>query len=132
MRESNFYVYIMSSLLRTLYTGVTNNLERRIVEHRKGNKSSSFTARYNVNRLVYFEPLSEIYEAIVREKQIKQLTRKRKIKLIESLNPDWKDLSQEWDRAPLPLSQSDQTGILRAAATRENDTIERARKRRSD
>jgi putative endonuclease len=99
MRESSFYVYIMSSLSRTLYAGVTNDLERRMAEHKERKRPSSFTARYNVSRLVYFEPLSDINAAIAREKEIKRLTRKRKIKLIESLNPNWKDLSQEWDKA---------------------------------
>ena len=96
MRESSFYVYIMSSLSRTLYTGVTNDLERRVAEHKQRKGPSSFTARYNVGRLVYFELLDDINAAIVREKEIKRLTRKRKIGLIESLNPDWKDFSLEW------------------------------------
>jgi putative endonuclease len=102
MGESSFYVYIMSSLSRTLYTGVTNDLERRAAEHKEGKGPGSFTARYNVNRLVYFEAFGDINEAITREKEIKRLTRKRKIRLIESLNPNWKDLSKEWDKAALP------------------------------
>ena len=85
----------MSSLSRTLYTGVTNNLERRVAEHKAGRTPGSFTARYNVTRLVYCEAFGDVNEAIAREKEIKQLTRKRKINLIEALNPDWKDLSQE-------------------------------------
>jgi putative endonuclease len=86
----------MSSVSRTLYTGVTNHLERRVAEHKQG-KPGSFTVRYNVNRLAYFEQFGDIGEAIAREKEIKKLTRKQKIKLIESLNPDWKDLSLECD-----------------------------------
>jgi putative endonuclease len=95
MRERNFYVYIMSSPSRTLYTGVTNDLGLRISEHKEAKLPGSFTARYRVSRLVYFEHFGDIGEAIAREKEIKLLTRKRKIKLIESMNPNWKDLSEE-------------------------------------
>ena len=94
MRDRNYYVYIMSSLSLTLYVGVTNDLERRTQEHKAGTPGS-FTARYNVNRLVYFEEFSEIDQAIAREKEIKQMTRIRKIAMIESLNPEWRDLSEE-------------------------------------
>ena len=93
MRSKTYCVYLMSSLSRTLYTGVTNNLERRVEEHRNG-APGSFTARYHVTRLVYFEEFGEITEAIAREKKIKKMTRKSKIKLIESMNRDWKDLSE--------------------------------------
>jgi len=111
MRERSFYVYIMSSPSRTLYTGVTNDLERRVAEHKEGKKPGSFTARYKVNRLTYFEQLGDISEAIAREKEIKLLTRKRKIKLIESINPEWKDLSRQWEEPP------PESGILRARQT---------------
>ncbi len=94
MRRRNYYVYIMSSLSRTLYTGVTNDLERRVGEHKEG-KPGSFTSRYKVNRLVYFEEFSDINQAIAREKEIKSMTRRQKIKLIESINPEWRELSQE-------------------------------------
>ncbi len=114
MGDRACFVYIMSSLSRTLYTGVTNHLERRAFEHKEG-QPGSFTARYHVNRLVYFEEFGDINQAITREKEIKRLTRRRKIKLIESMNPDWRDLSlQSVDPAPEP-------GIPRAAATRGND-----------
>ena len=75
-----------------LYTGVTNNLERRILEH-KSKTSSSFTKRYNVDQLVYFECGDDINAAIAREKQIKAGSRQDKIELIDSMNPEWKDLS---------------------------------------
>ena len=94
MRRRNSYVYIMSSLSRTLYAGVTNDLEPRVGEHKEG-KPGSFTARYNVNRLVYFEEFSDINQAIAREKEIKSMTRRQKMKLVESINPEWRDLSQE-------------------------------------
>jgi len=91
----NYYVYIMASKSRTLYTGVTNNLERRVLEHRR-KLLRGFTARYNINRLVHFEVFGEILAAIAREKQIKSWGRMKKIALIESTNRDWKDLSATW------------------------------------
>jgi putative endonuclease len=93
MRHRTYAVYIMSSLSRTLYAGVTNNLERRVFEH-KERRQGSLTARYNLNRLVYFEEFSDINPAITREKEIKSMTRRRKIRWIESMHPQWRDLSQ--------------------------------------
>ncbi len=93
MYDRTYHVYIMSSLSRTLYTGVTNDLERRAREHKAGTPGS-FTARYNVNRLVYFEEFGDVTEALAREKEIKRMTRARKIELIELKNPQWKDLSE--------------------------------------
>jgi putative endonuclease len=90
-----YYVYIMASASRTLYTGVTNNLERRVVEHRD-KLHEGFTAQYNINRLVYFEVFGDVRAAINREKQIKGWTRIKKMALIESLNRDWKNLSDGW------------------------------------
>ena len=98
MDMRTYYEYIMGSVSRTLYTGVTNNLERRVFEHKQG-QPRSFTARYNVNRLVHFEEFGDINQAIDREKEIKRLTRRRKIKLIDSQNPDWCDLSLKWQRS---------------------------------
>lgn len=91
-----YHVYIMSSLSRTLYTGITNNLERRVFEHKRA-QPGSFTARYNVNQLVYFEEFGDINQAITREKEVKRMTRRRKIELIDSVNPDWRDLSLAWE-----------------------------------
>jgi putative endonuclease len=92
----DYHVYIVASKRNgTLYTGVTNDLERRIYEH-KNKLVPGFTSRYDVNLLVYFESCPSIQVAIEREKQIKGWTRKRKLALIESVNPDWKDLSEEW------------------------------------
>ncbi|HHE31116.1 MAG TPA: GIY-YIG nuclease family protein [Chlorobaculum parvum] len=92
----NYYVYILASKRNgTLYTGVTNDLERRIYEH-KNKLVPGFTSRYEVNKLVYFETCLEIQGAIIREKQIKGWTRKRKLALIEAANPEWKDLATEW------------------------------------
>ncbi|MDR3600288.1 MAG: GIY-YIG nuclease family protein, partial [Desulfosporosinus sp.] len=88
-----YYVYILTNWLnRVLYTGVSNNLERRLYEHK--NKSvKGFTEKYNVNKLVYFDSTTDIKAAIAREKQIKGWTRNKKNALIESINPQWNDLS---------------------------------------
>jgi len=91
----NYYVYIMASASRTLYTGVSNNLERRVSEHQL-KLIPGFTSRYNINRLVYYEVFGDIRAAIVREKQIKGWRRTKKVALIESHNRDWKDLSDGW------------------------------------
>ncbi|NLK52768.1 MAG: GIY-YIG nuclease family protein [Syntrophomonadaceae bacterium] len=87
-----YYVYIMTNYSnKVLYTGVTNNLERRVYEHR--NKLiSGFTEKYNVNKLIYYESTTDVKAAITREKQIKGWTRQKKINLIESMNPKWMDL----------------------------------------
>jgi putative endonuclease len=89
---SAYHVYILSNPSRTLYIGVTNHLARRIYEHKEG-RGSDFTTRYKVDLLVYCEAFEQIRDAILREKQLKGWTRVKKIALIESLNPDWKDLS---------------------------------------
>ena len=94
MRERTFFVYIVASLSRVIYVGVTNDLERRIAEHRE-KAISGFTARYNVTRLVYFEQYDRASEAIAREKQLKRWTRAKKIALIEKNNLTWSDLSGE-------------------------------------
>jgi len=92
---AEYYVYIMTNATRTLYTGVTNNLYRRVYEH-KEKLVPGFTKRYNINYLVYVESTNDVIAAITREKQIKGWTRAKKISLIESSNPDWRDLSLDW------------------------------------
>src|SRR5574340_1071620 len=94
MRRSGF-VYIMTNRSRTLYTGVTSNLEKRVWEHKNG-LFQGFTTRYHIDRLVYYEEFSDIRSAIDREKRIKGMTRLKKFALIISMNPEWKDLSEEW------------------------------------
>lgn len=88
----NYYVYILASNSGTLYIWVTNNLERRISEH-KNWLIEWFTKKYNCKKLVYYEDTNNVNSAIEREKQLKWLTRKKKEELIKSLNPTWKDLS---------------------------------------
>ena len=90
------YVYILTNYNKTvLYTGVTNNLQRRLYENRIG-INDSFTKRYHVYYLVYYETISNIKDAIHREKSIKGFSRNKKEVLINSINPEWKDLSKEW------------------------------------
>ena len=93
--EHSFFVYIMSNRSKTLYTGVTNNLSRRVWEHKRGT-GSEFCKHYKLDRLVYAERFRYVNNAIAREKQIKGWLRIRKIALIVSQNPTWSDLSAEW------------------------------------
>jgi len=98
MREHNYYVYIMIDYRQgTLYVGVTNDLARRVQEH-KLKVADGFTKKYGLTRLVYFEHTGQIMSAIEREKQIKGWLRRKKIELIESTNPSWRDLSKDWDQ----------------------------------
>ena len=90
-----YYVYIITNRSKTLYTGVTNNLERRTWEHKQG-IGSWFASRYKINRLVWFERFGDIRSAIDREKEIKGWLRIKKVQLIVSENPTWRDLSAEW------------------------------------
>src|SRR5574337_844592 len=85
----------MTNRSRTLYTGVTNDLERRVYEHKR-KLVPGFTARYRITRLVYFEVTQDVQAAIAREKEIKGWLRAKKIALLESVNPEWKDLSLGW------------------------------------
>jgi len=94
-RERTYYVYILSSLSGTLYTGITNSIFNRVIQHRN-KETPGFTSKYDVNRLVYYETFSYVLNAIAREKQIKGWTRKKKIALIESMNPKWEDLAKGW------------------------------------
>ena len=90
-----YFVYIMTNRSKTLYVGVTNNLMRRVREHKTG-VGSGFTAKYKLDRLVYFERFEDVRNAIEREKRIKGWLRIKKVALVVSLNPSWKDLSEEW------------------------------------
>ncbi len=90
-----FYVYILSSHSGTLYVGVTSDLLRRLAEHREKLRPG-FTSRYDVTRLVYVETFPDGSSAITREKQIKGWRREKKVALVKSMNPEWRDLSREW------------------------------------
>jgi len=94
-RAETFFVYIMASRSRVLYVGVTRDLDRRVFEHRLGCRPG-FTKRFCVTRLVYFESTPDVRSAIAREKQIKGWSRSRKLELINSTNPEWRDLTVSW------------------------------------
>jgi putative endonuclease len=101
-REYRFYTYILGSISGTLYIGMTNNIEKRVWQHRH-HEFPGFTAKYGVDRLFYVESFDDVRNAINREKQLKGWRREKKIALIETLNPKWEDLSREWygeDRGP--------------------------------
>lgn len=92
-----YYTYILTNWSNTvMYIGVTNDLQRQLYEHSYGIEDS-FTHRYNVNKLVYYEYTEDVKAAIAREKQLKGWTRARKNALVETLNPDWRDLSDDWE-----------------------------------
>ena len=92
--SKTYYVYILTNKTNSvLYTGVTNDLIRRLYEHKSKTDKKSFTVKYNVTKLVYFETTNSIESAIFREKQIKAGSRQKKIDLINSFNPSWKELS---------------------------------------
>ena len=100
-----YHVYILSSRSRTLYTGVTNDITRRIAQHRSG-RGSRFASRYQVQRLVHLEPFRNPIAAIAREKQIKGWVRAKKFALIEQENAGWYDLAEDWFAKPKPKRQS--------------------------
>jgi putative endonuclease len=98
MPRDRYFVYILASKSRKLYVGVTNDLERRLFEHKQG-LADGFTKQYRIDRLVHFEETPDVMPAIEREKQIKGWLREKKIALIESENPTWEDLSEAWYKA---------------------------------
>jgi putative endonuclease len=94
-----YFVYIMTNRAKTLYIGITRDLMRRVYEHQT-HAIAGFTLRYKIRSLVYYEMTTDVREAIKREKQLKGWLRVKKIALIESINPAWKDLSEEWQSDP--------------------------------
>ncbi len=93
--KGTYYVYIMSGPSETLYTGVTNDIERRVYEH-KHKLIKGFSSRFNINRLLYFEAFNHPLDAIEAEKRIKGWLRRKKLDLIRSENPEFRDLSEDW------------------------------------
>ncbi len=95
--QRQYFVYIMANNYHTvLYTGVTNNLARRVYQHRTG-RGSWFTSKYQITKLVYYEVTEDALSAIAREKQIKASSRRKKIEMIATLNPGWRDLAADWE-----------------------------------
>jgi len=95
LTDKTFYLYIMASKTGTLYVGMTNNIKRRVYEH-KYHLTPGFTDKYRVERLLYVETINDPVSAIKREKQIKAWRREKKVSLIDSINPQWNDMSQDW------------------------------------
>jgi len=124
-REWHFWVYIVASKSRRIYTGMTNDIGRRIREHKAG-EIDGFTQRYKISRLVYYERFRYAGNAINREKQIKGLDRAKRVALIESMNPTWEDLSLEWGK-PIELlhpSEGNEKQIPRGLKpTRDDNSI---------
>ena len=90
-----YYVYILTNRSKTLYTGMTGNLIQRVRQH-KEHVNDGFTSKYNIDRLAYYERFSDVHAAIAREKEIKGWLRIKKLQLIVSMNPEWKDLAEDW------------------------------------
>jgi putative endonuclease len=105
VKERRYYVYTMASRTHVFYVGMTNNIVRRVRQH-KERAHEGFTARYNIDRLVWYEVWHYVRTAIARERQIKPWRREKKIRLIESLNPTWQDLSEEWGKPIQPLRRT--------------------------
>ena len=125
MKERRYYVYIMANKSRRLYTGVTNSIYRRALEHKSG-EVEGFTKRYKINRLVHYEVFQDIGNAIAREKEIKGWDRAKRVALIESENPTWEDLAEDWGKqVPLRFDPRSRnvfgTGLLGADAGRKAD-----------
>lgn len=93
--SKTYYVYIMTNQSRTVYVGLTNNIQRRVREHKDG-LIEGFSNRYNIDTLVYVESFGDVYSAIAREKQLKRWRREKKLRLIAQENSDWRDLSDGW------------------------------------
>jgi putative endonuclease len=104
--EEFAYVYILASGFKHLYIGMTTKIAQRIWEHKNGAFPGSFTDRYSIGDLVYFERYGNIQTAIAREKQLKRWSRVKKIRLIVASNPTWRDLSADWGKPVEPFRES--------------------------
>ena len=119
--EKGGYVYILSSKGRRLYTGVTAQLQIRVAQHKSKKDPNSFTARYNIDQLVYYEHYADIGEAIARESMIKNMHRSRKIEMILAVNRHWRDLSEPWGKPAPPFDESKLRKPETFASLRAND-----------
>jgi putative endonuclease len=112
VRENRYFVYLLTNWNnRVLYVGVTNDLMRRVYEH-KSKLVKGFTEKYNLNKLVYFEETAAVVTAIAREKEIKKWRREKKDAVVVSVNPEWKDLSEEGNDFSLLLEMTTLNGLL--------------------
>jgi putative endonuclease len=121
MKDHNYYVYILTNWNnKVMYIGITNDLERRLYEH-KNKLVDGFTKKYNVNKLVYYEHGNDVHAVIAREKEIKKWRREKKDKLVITMNPEWKDLSSEWQASPRDgISTSTGALVISTSAARRN------------
>ena len=115
--ERVYHLYILASRSRVLYVGVTNDLLRRVLQHREG-RIAGFTSRYHIHRLVHFEPFGDIRNAIAREKEIKDWTRAKKVALIEGKNPAWEDFAERYFSRDAPGKKAKKKQIHRAKCAR--------------
>jgi putative endonuclease len=115
-----YYVYIMSSKSRVLYVGVTGFLMARVMRHKAGERSS-FTSKYRIHRLVYYQAFQNIGDAIARETEIKNWSRTKKVELIRNFNPTWEDLAADWGK-PVPMQLTRKTDS--SAAPLRNDKMD--------
>jgi putative endonuclease len=106
MPDHEYFVYILANTFHRLYTGVTNSLVVRVKQHKAGRGPQSFTARYGINRLVYFERFQYIQNAIHRETEIKGWLRIKKIALIVQHNPTWRDLREDFGKPTEPFDET--------------------------
>ena len=120
---SEYYVYIMASKGLVLYIGMTNDLLRRVFEH-KNHLVDGFTSKYNVDRLVFYEATTDVAAAIQREKQLKGWRREKKIGLIEKLNPRWQDLAENWGKLPPRERESNMRELTRDMPQRYREVIQ--------
>ena len=110
MDEKTYYVYIETNKTnKVFYIGVTNNIVRRDKQHENKVHEFGFTAKYNVNKLVYYEKYHDVNKAIAREKSLKRITRQKKRDLIRAVNPKYDDLSESWVRKPCAPADTEQT-----------------------
>jgi putative endonuclease len=113
--EEYAYVYILANGFKKLYIGITNDLQVRVTQHKNKKDPDSHTAKYNINQLVYFERFTLTVAAIAREKQLKGWLRIRKLELIISTNPTWRDLSADWGKPIKPYAWPEGTKIPETA-----------------
>ncbi len=122
MANNSYFVYLLASRSRNLYTGITNNLGRRVWEHKQG-LVPGFTKKYRVHRLVYFETYPAVKRAIDREKEIKSWRREKKVKLVNAVNPSWYDLAEDWFQPAKEKKQVPRLASHGAGGQARNDRI---------
>jgi putative endonuclease len=129
--HKRYFVYIMASRSLNLYTGVTNSIYHRALQH-KGGEIDGFTKKYNINRLLYYEIFEHIGNAVAREKQVKAWTRAKRIALIKSMNPTWQDLAESWGgkaELQIPRFARDDNSLVegKSSSSENNEAMETAK-----